>query len=317
MKVNAVVVTYNRKDLLIECVNAILSQSYKINKLYIVDNASTDGTYDRLVKENIILNKSVKYVHLDKNIGGSGGFYTGMKYAHESKCDWVWIMDDDTIPQKTCLEEMVNSLSEIKEDKISYLASAIYGAKGEFMNVPSINIEQSNGQYPDWYKYLEKGIVKIKEATFVSLLINDKAILSCGLPVKDYFIWGDDTEYTLRITKFYGKAYFIGKSIAIHKRTIAKQLSLKEENNLNRINFHYYMVRNNLINQKVYYGKMKMYKFLLRKQIESFKILFSIKTNNKIKKFLTIHRGILAFIFKKYDYKAFNNRLNINVFYKN
>lgn len=43
-RVHAVVVTYNRKKLLEECVNAVLKQSYPVDKLIIIDNNSTDGT---------------------------------------------------------------------------------------------------------------------------------------------------------------------------------------------------------------------------------------------------------------------------------
>lgn len=315
MKVVAVVVTYNRKKLLIECINSILYQSHKVEKIVLIDNNSSDGTYEYLIENNILKNEIIDYKKLEKNIGGSGGFYEGMKYSQKYNPDWLWIMDDDTMPEENCLEELVRSYTQIKKP-ISYLASTVYGEKGEFMNVPLINTVPSESGYPDWYEYLNKGIVKIKEATFVSLLINNDAIKKIGYPVRDYFIWGDDTEYTLRLNKYYGNSYLIGSSVAIHKRKIAKNLTLKDEENINRLSFHYYIVRNNLINQYTYYGFKKMMIFLIKKQIESFKILFSIKAKNKIKKFITIHKGIIAFILKKYDYKAFKNRLDINVKYK-
>jgi GT2 family glycosyltransferase len=315
-KVNAVVVTYNRKKLLVESIESILNQSYCINKLIIVDNNSSDGTYEELVSLNYLTNKKIEYIKLDENIGGAGGFYTGIKKSYEIGCDWTWIMDDDTIPTINCLKELVKSIDVIEEEKISFLASSIYGEKREFMNVPSINANLSESGYPDWYKYLDKGIVKILEATFVSLLINNDAIKSVGLPVKDYFIWGDDTEYTLRLNKYYGPSFFVGNSIAIHKRKIAKNLTIIEEDNPTRLKFHYFMIRNNLINKKNYYGFFKMFIFLIRNQMESFRVLFSRKCKNRIKKFMTIHKGISSFVFKKYDYKAFKNRLNFNVKYK-
>lgn len=309
-KIYAVVVTYNRKDLLIECINSILKQSICVTKILIIDNNSTDGTYEKLKTEKIIENKKVEYIKLEKNIGGAGGFNFGIKKAIELKSDWVWVMDDDTIPSVTCLEELVNAKNIIPEE-ISYLASNIRGINNEPMNVPGLNTDNSLNGYPDWYRYLSDGIVKIKEATFVSLLINSKAIKQIGLPCKDYFIWGDDTEYTLRLTNFYSNAYFVGKSVAIHKRVNSKSLSLKEEENINRLKFHYYMIRNNLINMKEYYGKKLCLRFMLKKQLESFNILFSKKCNNRFKKFIVVHKGILAFLFKKYDYKSFKNRFKL------
>ena len=85
-------------------------------------------------------------------------------------------------------------------------------------------------------------------------MIRKDAVLRCGLPCKDYFIWGDDGEYTLRLTHFYGPAYMVGKSIAIHKRMGAKKLDLSNFQDENRIKMYHYYVRNNIVNQ-LYYKK--------------------------------------------------------------
>lgn len=314
MKIVAVVVTYNRRELLKECIQAILKQNQEIYKVMIVDNKSTDGTLEMLDTE-YCNNEKIEVLKLEKNIGGAGGFYSGIKEVQKYNPDWVWIMDDDTIPKENCLEELCSAINKIK-GKISFLASSVYGTKNEFMNVPTINLNKDINGYHNWYEYLEDGIVKISSATFVSLLINEKAIKNVGYPVKDYFIWGDDTEYTLRLNKYYGNAYMVGKSVVIHKRAISKSLKLREEENLNRINFHYYMIRNNLINQKAYFGKRKMIEYLIKNQMISLKVLIYPKCKYRFKKFYIIHKALLAYIFKKYDYKAFKNRLDINVKYK-
>lgn len=310
----AVVVTYNRKKLLVECLNAILEQSIKVSKIIVIDNNSTDNTYDYLKQQNL-LKDELLYYKLEENIGGAGGFYEGIKKSQMFNPDWVWIMDDDTIPTQSCLKELITKKNKIA-GKISYLASVVYGINGESMNVPNINLSKSESLYPDWYRYLKYGIVKIKEATFVSLLINNDAIKKVGYPVKDYFIWGDDIEYTLRLNEYYGPSYFVGSSVAIHKRKIAKSLSLIEETDLNRLKFHYFMIRNNLINKKTYYGKKACLKFLLHKEKEALRILFNFRCKYKIKKIFIIQKGIFCFLFRKYDYNAFMNRLDLNVKYK-
>ena len=239
-----------------------------------------------------------------------------MKESQKFNPDFVWIMDDDTIPSVNCLENLLLSLDKIEDKKVSFLASSVYGENGEFMNVPTINTEPLKNGYPDWYRYLSDGIVKIREATFVSLLINNDAIKSVGYPVKDYFIWGDDTEYTLRLNKYYGCSYMIGNSTVVHKRKATKSLNIIDEDSLNRINFHYYMIRNNLVNQRTYKGRLKCFIFLTKNQILSFKLFFSKTCKYKLKKFLIIHKAILSFVFGKYDKKAFDNRLDVNVIYK-
>ena len=119
--VSAIIVTYNRKEDLIRCIDAVLKQTHRVNNLIIVDNASTDGTIDLLIerglidniprkKEQLVLVKSAEgvdswLIHLEKNTGGSGGFYTGLKSAFEElKTDYFWLMDDDGYPGVDCLE---------------------------------------------------------------------------------------------------------------------------------------------------------------------------------------------------------------------
>ena len=72
-KICAVVVTYNRKDLLVECLNALKNQTYPLDGIYIIDNASTDGTQELLMKEGwiteIVSNKSNEPIEIYKNTG--------------------------------------------------------------------------------------------------------------------------------------------------------------------------------------------------------------------------------------------------------
>lgn len=255
-KVMAVVVTYNRKELLLECLNAILIQSYSVEKILLIDNASTDGTKEALQQKGYLDSSKICYVDMKINTGGSGGFYEGIRRASLQDCDWLWVMDDDTIPNVTCLEELVraNTLLSQSKKEVSFLASTIYGENGEYMNLPSINLTPSDNGYEYWYEFLKDGMVGISCATFVSLLIKKDAVVKCGLPCKEYFIWGDDTEYTTRLTTFFADAYFVGKSIAVHKRIGAKALRIDNEEDNKRIEMYHYLYRNRMITNR-YYNK--------------------------------------------------------------
>ena len=180
-KVIAVIVTYNRIKLLKECLNAVLSQTYKVHKIVLIDNASTDGTADLFIKGGEYDKDVIDYRRMETNLGGAGGFYEGIKICRDMECDYVWIMDDDTIPYTDCLEKLMSARSKI-EGKIGYLASSIIGPDSEPMNVPAIDMRPAKNGYPHWYKYLSEGIVQISRATFVSILVSYDAIKKCGLP---------------------------------------------------------------------------------------------------------------------------------------
>lgn len=82
-EIAAVVVTYNRKELLKKNIEALLKQTYKEFDIYIIDNASTDGTYE-YIKEYIDSNQ-IHYENTNKNLGGAGGFNFGIKKVVESR----------------------------------------------------------------------------------------------------------------------------------------------------------------------------------------------------------------------------------------
>ncbi len=306
-RVHAVVVTYNRTGLLMECMDAILAQSYPVEKLIIIDNHSTDGTGDTLTEKGYRANPVVDYHYLDENTGGAGGFHEGMKIAREYQPDWVWIMDDDTIPEKTCLEELIKA-SETVEGDVSFFASAIRGMQGEAMNVPKIARKQFS-TYTDWYQYLEQGMAQVVKATFVSLMFNIKAINKCGLPWAPFFIWGDDSEYTQRVIRDFGPAYMVGSSHAVHKRVGSDELSIVTETNKNRVRMYFYYYRNNLIGFWEY--ESALYRFLCLGKLgyDAVRVLF--KGKYKGKKIGVICKAFFAFLFGTYDRNAFKHRAEL------
>lgn len=313
MKVTAVVVTYNRLTLLKECIAALLAQDYDNMDILLVDNHSTDGTVEyikTLLKEN---SERIKALFLEENTGGSGGFHAGVKEAIKSDADWLWLMDDDTIPDKDACTELCKAVDIIgTENKIGYFSSNVYGMQKECMNTPRMKfIQKGENGYADWNIHLEDSLVKVNSATFCACFISCEAVRNVGLPIKEYFIWGDDTEYTLRLSKYYGQAWLVGKSKVLHKRANGQSLSIVQEDNKNRINMYYYYVRNYLINLRLYFGFWAPIAKTLHFILMILQVLFG-KSKYKGKKISIILRGICAYWFRRYDTKLIKNRLDIN-----
>lgn len=304
IRVYAVVVTYNRKEILVKCMDAILKQTVQVSGLVITDNNSTDGTEEYLKEKGYLDNPLVKYVKLPENTGGAGGFNAGMRIANDENPDWIWIMDDDVIPETDCLEELLKA-DDITKEEVSFYASAIRNAEGKAMNVPKIDRRQFT-KYTDWYEYLDEGMVRVVKATFVSLLINGKAVKKCGLPWAPFFIWGDDSEYTQRIIRDFGPAYMVGKSKALHLRSSEEELSIVKETNVNRIPLYFYLYRNNLIGFWEYEGALYRFLCLGKLGFDFLGVLF--KGKYKFKKMGAILKAFFSFLFGTYDKKSFKNR---------
>ncbi len=283
-KILAVVVTCNRKEMLSECMYALTSQQTDI---LVVDNASTDGTYEfiKAYIKKIHGTKTVKYKRLKQNTGGAGGFFYGIKTALEWGYDYVWIMDDDTIVTKSSLSELIKAIDKLNGD-FGYLSSeALWTDKSPC----KMNLQHYYGErFKYSYELLNDGIVPIKSATFVSMFINCKAVEKCGLPYKEYFIWGDDKEYTLRLSKSFS-CYKVKKSVVIHKMKSNNGSNIIEDD-ISRIERYRYAYRNDFRTACIM-GASNVYNYYIVFLRTIIRILKS-NNNNKFLRIKTMFIGL-------------------------
>lgn len=214
IKVSCVVVTYNRLSLLKECIAAVRKQTFQPDTIYIVNNHSTDNTEEYLA--TFADDTQMRIVSLPENVGGAGGFSRGIKEAVLAGADWVWIMDDDTIPEEDALEKLVAATHLTK--KVGYVCSKVLWLDGtpHLSNKASICIEKGNISYNS-YSTKEVPALLSTNATFVSVMINSDAVRELGLPISEFFIWMDDIEYTVRIATHGYDCFYVDNSHVLHK----------------------------------------------------------------------------------------------------
>ena len=211
-KVAAIVVTYNRKELLADCLNAICAQEFKPVCVYVIDNASTDGT-DEWIKENgydgVKDSIDFRYVRLPENIGGAGGFHTGLKMAHEAEdmFDAFWLMDDDGIPDMAQLKNLIAYL-----DQYDYLAPLVI-AKEDNTRCAFYDymVEEFKAKAVD-------GLIADEACPFNGVLYSRKLVDMVGYPVKEMFIWGDEWNYHQRNRKAGFIPATVTKTIHVHPK---------------------------------------------------------------------------------------------------
>ncbi len=207
----AVVVTYNRRTLLQECLAGLAGQSRRPDWILVVDNASTDGTTDMIRTRH----PDVELLPLAQNVGGAGGFHEGLRVAHERGAEWVWLMDDDTIAGPDALDELLKargSLVGLAEPML--LASKVVWTDGRLHPMNEAKFKTERDGFVD---SCARGLLPLRQATFVSLLVHRHAIDAFGLPLKHYFIWSDDLEYTGRILRNHASGWLVPDSVVVHK----------------------------------------------------------------------------------------------------
>lgn len=207
----AIIVTYNRADKLSKVIDSILAQTSVPDTLIIIDNASTDHTTKVIESKN---NRLIEHIVLPENIGGSGGFHAGMKTAFKGNYDYFWVMDDDGYPEPAALEILKNSIEEFEarfSHRPSFACSNVRWTNNDLceMNTPS-----PVGDWPRYYRD-DLPVILVRSCSFVSALIPRWAVEQHGLPLKEYFIWYDDVEYTQRLTHTF-PGIFCPHSIIIH-----------------------------------------------------------------------------------------------------
>ena len=240
-KVAAVVVTYNRLDKLKTVLSSLETQTQLPAQLIIVNNAATDGTADYLQEyaRSFSLADVVQLdiVTLEKNEGGAGGFSAGMRRAYELGADFTWIFDDDGYPEPSALEKLIegydSAVSELGPD-VPFACSMVKYIDG--------TISEMNNPIPtwDWGRLKAKGLdlIMVTRCSFVSVLIPRWVMENFGLPYKEYFIWFDDAEYTLRITRACPGVQVLS-SVVLHNMGANKGVNFTMINEKNEWKFSY------------------------------------------------------------------------------
>lgn len=231
-RVAAVVVTYNRKDCLLRCLTALGEQTAPVDVL-VVDNASTDGTAEALQP---LLSDRVRYRNTGENLGGAGGFQYGVRWAVTEGYDLLWLMDDDCIPEAYALEALLTADKRL-EGHYGFLSGMAYWRDGSLCNM---NLQKTGIRSK--IEDLSSPVVPVVMATFVSLLVPARRVREVGLPIKEFFIWSDDLEYTRRLSRRY-PCYAVTASRVLHDMRHNNKVNIATDS-LDRLGRYAYLYRN-------------------------------------------------------------------------
>jgi len=275
LTVGVVVVTYNRRALLEDTLRYLDQQHYPIGRIFVIDNASTDGTKEFLTKLEM---PRCETVFMEKNVGGAGGFAAGMEIAYRSGVDLVWVMDDDVQPAEDALEKLVKALHDLKAlgRDPNFVTCNVFNTEGEPVNAPILDLRiQTNGNMRIT-ALLAEGLLPAVACSFVGPLFVRQAIARHGLPIAEMFIWGDDIEYTYRMTAEREAGYVVGDAKIVHLGR-ATELSLAKEQDWSRAEKYFYLFRNNTYALRKYGNKQKIGAYLLANIREFFELLVHLE----------------------------------------
>lgn len=209
-KVIAIVVTHNRHQLLVECINALRAQTQPLDKILVVNNGSSDYT-------GVWLDKQEDLIHIyQENMGPAGGYHTGLKWAYDNGYTWMWCMDDDGYPQKNALENL------------------LINRGNELSLVNSLVVDKDNKQTLVYQPKNNQLLVDVNESSiegmcqlFNGTMFHRDIITKAGFPQSAMCYCGGELEYYYRIVNRHQiSSKTIPQSIQYHPST---QYSNKKE----------------------------------------------------------------------------------------
>lgn len=208
----AVVVTHERRELLRACLTAVLAQTRAPERVLVVDNASADGTPELL--RDVF--PGVQVLRREENSGAAGGFADGMAVAAAGGAELLWLLDDDTIARPDALAQLLAARELVPDAAL--LASVVRWVDGRLhpMNLPG----PVRGEAAALAVDVARGLLPLRTSTFVSLLVSRDALERFGPPLRHFFLWSDDMEFTARITRGGGRGYVVADSVVEHRTRI-------------------------------------------------------------------------------------------------
>ena len=212
--VAAVVVTYNRKQLVSQCLDGLLSQTRPLDAIYVIDNASSDGTPD-VVGERYA--GRVIYERLPENIGSAGGFHHGVRCAYEHGHDWIWCLDDDAVPDSHCLQNLLHHAAP----SVSFVAPLIRTAKSGRLQLyhHKCHVNPRRASIITCEELFRSSIpyqTQLEANAFPGVLVSAAALEAAGLPDPSYFILWDDVDFTYRLTKHWRPGLLAVDAVILH-----------------------------------------------------------------------------------------------------
>ena len=282
--VAAVVVTYNRKTLLCRCLEAVLGQRGVACDVLVIDNASTDGT-GQMVQEHFGSCDRVSYLSTGRNLGGAGGFQTGVREALRRGYDRLWLMDDDTIPGPSALAELVRAGAG-REDW-GFLVSAAYWTDGSVcrMNIPKRTIFRHVGE-----EAYRGGPTPVVMCSFVSLFLRAEAVKEVGLPIGEYFVWTDDYEFTGRLSARY-PCYMVPASKVTHAMRRHTRVDFATDD-ADRLERYKYLYRNDVHCYRRY--GLRGWAYILLKDLYTAGNILLRSQGNRGEKLRVLYRGFAS-----------------------
>ncbi len=241
-KVFIIILNWNRWPDSLECLDSLKNNDYQNYQIVIVDNGSK--------KKPELSDANIKFIYNQENLGFSGGNNVGIKYALEKGADYILLLNNDTVVSRNFLSKLVGAGE--KDKNFGMIGPKIYfenASKKIWSAGGKVNWLYNKGEMRGFGK-IDKGrydkpdIQETEYLTGCCLLIKREVIEKIGYMPEEYFLYYEDTDWSLKARKRGYKCIFVPKAVIWHK---GSKSSISGSSS-----YIYYHIRNGLVMAKKY-----------------------------------------------------------------
>lgn len=225
-KIGIVICNFNKQNDVLICIQSVLESKFTDYHIYVVDNASSDDSV-LLINEKYKDEHKLTLIVNSENLGGSGGFNTGLRAALKNNHEYLMCVDNDAMLDENCIGELCSFLDN--HEDVGIAAAKIYHTGQE-------NYVQQYGSFIDFKNYsvdstylnhLEDGsmpdVVYSDAVPACALMIKRIVVEQIGLMPEENFLYWDDTEWCVRCKEAGYKVASVGAAAACHAMGAKKE----------------------------------------------------------------------------------------------
>lgn len=245
--VGVALINWNSGDLTAQCLTSLIAGTMPPSHIVVVDNASTDGSLDRLRREFL----GVEFIENAKNEGFTGATNTAVARLLDSSAEFVWILNNDTVVDRRCLELLLQCLRA--DESISAISGGILlfdspdriWYMGSWMQKWTMRVPHH--RQGEFSAHAETGPIVVDFISGCCMLIRRSALESVGLLDDRFFAYAEDYDWCLRATAIGEKLCCLPEAKLWHRGSASvKRNTLGKSRGHTSARLHYLVTRNML-----------------------------------------------------------------------
>ena len=200
-KIGIILVNWNGLADSLECLASLQKVSYPNYQIILVDNGSVDASTTRIPE----LYPDILFIPTGKNLGWAGGNNVGIQEAQKHNCEYLFLLNNDTVVEPDCLNKLVQAAHELGP---SLLHPALY-----YYDEPHIpQLDPSYGSPPP-----HPPVIPMNHAYGAALFVHASIFKKIGLFDERFFLQLEETDFYYRAARQDFKAFCITNTKVFHK----------------------------------------------------------------------------------------------------